>query len=236
MQKRQRFEIEAQKNLELKKHELDLRLRLENNKLNKDPVEMTESLPLPSGVKLCFSPEGVSLFVKALAAATTATVAFTSGLVTLKDLDTPKDIGVSVVEYIEEIEKANNPDGSSSPRISHHDKAYLLFGGSGLPPDWAFLYTWMVLFVVVYFVRRGKSFTPGVGNFQTLTQYVGFSLLGAGWFSSLGVLVKHREYHAESSFLEGRVDSLFFLSGGFTLFTFYLLSYWKFGPHFGEKR
>jgi len=135
VQKRQRFEIEAQKNLELKKyeldhqerqadkeralevkkHELDLRLRLENNKLNKDPVEMTESLPLPSGVKLCFSPEGVSLFVKALAAATTATVAFTSGLVTLKDLDTPKDIGVSVVEYIEEIEKANNPDGSSSP-------------------------------------------------------------------------------------------------------------------------
>jgi hypothetical protein len=72
----------------------------------------------------------------------------------------------------------------------------------------------MVLFVVVYFVRRGKSFTPGVGNFQTLTQYVGFSLLGAGWFSSLGVLVKHREYHAESSFLEGRVDSFFFPIGG----------------------
>jgi hypothetical protein len=78
----------------------------------------------------------------------------------------------------------------------------------------------MVLFVVVYFVRRGKSFTPGVGNFQTLTQYVGFSLLGAGWFSSLGVLVKHREYHAESSFLEGRVDSFFFLSGGVDLVHF----------------
>jgi len=99
----------------VKKHELDLRLRLENNKLNKDPVEMTESLPLPSGVKLGFSPEGVSLFVKTLAAATTAAVTFTSGVVTLMDSDTPKDMGVSLVEYIEEIEKANNPDGSSSP-------------------------------------------------------------------------------------------------------------------------
>lgn len=99
----------------MKKHELDLRLRLENNKLNKDPVEMTESLPLPSGVKLGFSPEGVSLFVKTLAAATTAAVTFTSGLVTLKDSPTPGVVGASFFEYIEEIEKANNPDGSSSP-------------------------------------------------------------------------------------------------------------------------
>lgn len=236
VQKRQRFEIEAQKNLEVKKHELahqerqaerelevkkldlDFRLRLENNKLNKDPVEMTESLPLPSGVRSGFSLEGVSFFVKALGAATAATVAFTSGVVTLVDSSTPKNIGASVAEYIEETEKTNNPDGSSSPRISHHDKAYLLFGGSGLPPDWAFVYTWMVLFVVVYFVRRGKSFTPGVGNFQTLTQYVGFSLLGAGWFSSVGMLVKHREYHAEVSsyfsFLGDKLNSVFFCGEG----------------------